>query len=235
MSATVTPDRQACFQFKTTFAPCSILQMIHYDLDALKIQLSEATARAPTFFLGAPVIIDLEKINTAGSLNFSKLKEILLTNHLVPIGVRNGNTEQMTAAITEGLPMLTVGKLTQGEPVSIKEIKVSQQAKLVTNPIRSGMQVYAKETDLIVAASVSAGAELLADGHIHVYGPLRGRALAGVQGNKDARIFCRSLSAELISIAGYYLTKEDMQALPESHGMIQIYLEQEQVRIETIS
>jgi septum site-determining protein MinC len=97
------------------------------------------------------------------------------------------------------------------------------------------MQIYAKEGDLIVTAQVSAGAELMADGHIHVYGPLRGRAMAGVTGNTNARIFCRAMEAELISIAGYYLTKEDMQQLPESHGMIQVYLENGQVRIETIS
>jgi septum site-determining protein MinC len=96
------------------------------------------------------------------------------------------------------------------------------------------MQIYAKDTDLIVTAPVSAGAELLADGNIHVYGPLRGRALAGVQGNANARIFCRSLEAELVSIAGYYLTREDMQTLPENHGMIQIYLDNEQVRIEAL-
>ena len=104
----------------------------------------------------------------------------------------------------------------------------------MTVPIRSGMQVYAKDTDLIVTASVSPGAELFADGNIHVYGPLRGRALAGVQGNMQARIFCRTLEAELVSIAGYYLTKEDMQTFTAKDGMVQIYLDNEQIRIEAI-
>ena len=105
----------------------------------------------------------------------------------------------------------------------------------MATPIRSGMQVYAKDSDLIVTAAVSHGAELLADGNIHIYGSLRGRVLAGVQGNMQARIFCRTLEdAELVSIAGYYLTKEDMQNAPAGDGMKQIYLENEQVRIEMI-
>ncbi len=149
------------------------------------------------------------------------------------MGVRNGNSQQLQQAASQGLPTLSIGKLTPTE--SPQKTPEKNFTKLITSPIRSGMQVYAKEADLIVTAPVSAGAELLADGHIHVYGPLRGRALAGVQGNQDARIFCRALEAELISIAGYYLTKEDIEPPTVSHGMIQIYLDNEQVRIETIS
>lgn len=83
--------------------------------------------------------------------------------------------------------------------------------RLITTPVRSGQQIYAPGGDLIVLAPVSAGAELLADGNIHVYGPLRGRALAGVRGLTSARIFCQSLEAELVSIAGHYKISEDLQ------------------------
>ena len=76
--------------------------------------------------------------------------------------------------------------------------------KLVTQPVRSGQQIYAPDGDLILMAAISAGAEVLADGNIHIYGILRGRALAGVKGNAKARIFCQSLEAELVSIAGCY-------------------------------
>jgi septum site-determining protein MinC len=82
--------------------------------------------------------------------------------------------------------------------------------RLVTQPVRSGQQVYADRGDLVVLASISHGAELLAQGHIHVYGTLRGRAVAGATGNTDARIFCHSLEAELVAIAGYYCVREDM-------------------------
>ena len=83
--------------------------------------------------------------------------------------------------------------------------------KIVQVPVRSGQQVYAPGGDLIVLAPVSAGAEILADGNIHVYAPLRGRALAGVRGNTEAIIFCQSLEAELISVAGEYKISEDLQ------------------------
>jgi septum site-determining protein MinC len=227
-------NRVGCFQLKTSFAPCTIMQMIRYDLNALQHELSETISRAPNFFLGSPIIIDLEKVNAVNEFDFAKLKQVLLANNLVPMGVRNGSAEQIEAAASHGLPTLLIGKLSHSDTTKKKAVE-RPKTKVITTPIRSGMQVYAKDADLIVTASVSPGAELLADGHIHVYGRLRGRALAGVQGNAEARIFCHTLEAELISIAGYYLTKEDMQPLPESHGMIQIYLDNEQVRIETIS
>ena len=229
-------DTQSCFQLKTSFTPCTILQLVRYDLETLTVQLSETIARAPNFFLGSPIVIDLEKIKALGEINFTKLKEILLANGLVPVGVKSGSPEQVIAAATAGLPALTIGKLSHTEsPKKKAPAEQSNVTKMITTPIRSGMQIYAKDGDLIVTSKVSAGAELLATGNIHVYGPLRGRALAGVQGDTKARIFCGTLEADLVSIAGYYLTKEDMQTLPQSHGMIQIYLDGEQVRIETIS
>lgn len=84
----------------------------------------------------------------------------------------------------------------------------SPNSKVITTPIRSGQQIYARGGDLIVLTSVSAGAEVLADGNIHIYGPLRGRALAGVQGDESARIFCSSQEAELVSVAGHFLVDE---------------------------
>lgn len=87
--------------------------------------------------------------------------------------------------------------------------------KLVTTPVRGGVQIYAAGGDLIVLAPVSPGAELLADGNIHVYGPMRGRALAGVKGDTSARIFCQQLGAELVSIAGNYKVAEDLRRSPQ--------------------
>lgn len=221
------------FQFKANFAPCTILQMLRYDLEALEIQLAEAIQRAPNFFLGSPLIIELEKIKSLGTISFSDIKKIITKQGLVPVGVRGGTDEQHTAAATAGLPMVSVGK--SAAPEHKKEIvERHTTTKLITSPIRSGMQVYAKDGDLIVLSSVSHGAELLADGHIHVYGPLRGRALAGVKGNVNARIFCKQLEAELVSIAGYYLVKEDLQVFSDHEGVMQIYLDHDQVRVEAI-
>ena len=100
----------------------------------------------------------------------------------------------------------------------------------MTQPVRSGTQIYARGADLIVTAAVSPGAEIIADGNIHVYGALRGRALAGAVGDVEARIFCSRLEAELISIAGRYLVSE--QIPPEQHGLqVQIALDDDRLTI----
>ncbi len=121
------------------------------------------------------------------------------------------------------------------EPVPAEEAGVAPaQTRVVIHPVRSGRQVYAQGGDLVVLASTSPGAELIADGHIHVYGALRGRALAGITGNTEARIFCRSLDAELLSIAGYWRVRED---IPDDliGKPVQIYLDSEHVTIEALT
>lgn len=116
-------------------------------------------------------------------------------------------------------------KVADGEEAATQELAVEKPAeppapvvrptKLVTTPVRGGVQIYAAGGDLIVLAPVSPGAELLADGNIHVYGPMRGRALAGVKGDTSARIFCQQLAAELVSIAGNYKVAEDLRRSPQ--------------------
>ena len=109
-------------------------------------------------------------------------------------------------------------------------VGVASPALVVTEPVRSGRQIYAANADLIVLAPVSPGAELLADGNIHVYGTLRGRALAGLSGDVNARIFAQSLEAELISIAGLYRVAEDIE--PAARGKAaQVYREGDALRI----
>ncbi len=164
----------------------------------------------------------------------------------VPTGVKPTEAKPAEPSPTESTP--TEAKPAEAEPTEAKPPQVSPTegkpaarsgggeigAKLVTEPIRSGRQVYAREGDLVVLTTVSAGAELLADGHIHVYGALRGRALAGVAGDASARIFCRSLQAELVSIAGHWLVREDM----DDHLIgraVQIYLNGDLLVIEPMS
>ncbi len=228
-------EQKACFQFRANFLPCTVLQITRYDWEALEQQLVSAISNAPPFFTDLPVIIDLDKIKSLGVLNFIKLKEVLLANKMIPVGIRGGSEEQHLSAALVGMPTLTASRLSTAETKpKKKEEPIARLTKLVTTPIRSGMQIYARESDLIVTAAVSQGAEILADGNIHVYGSLRGRVLAGVQGNLQARIYCRTLDAELVSIAGYYLTKEDILNSPLGDGMKQIYLENEQVRIDVL-
>lgn len=120
------------------------------------------------------------------------------------------------------------------EPLSAQEVQyIVKQPQLMRRPVRSGQQVYARDTDLIVMGQVGPGAEVIADNHIHIYGPLRGRALCGVTGNTEARIFCQSLEAELVSVAGNYRVlesiPEDLRGKPA-----QIWLDEERLNIEPL-
>ena len=119
-------------------------------------------------------------------------------------------------------------------PATAAEIPAAT-GKLVTAPVRGGQQLYAQGTDLVLVASVNQGGEVLADGHVHVYGPLRGRALAGARGDRKARIFTTCLEAELVSIAGIYQVIDDKLA-DHLHGKpVQIYLQGESLKIEPLS
>lgn len=223
----------SCFQFTASFLPCMILHIYRYDVSEIEQQLINTIRRAPNLFNGALAAIDLDKIKNITGIDFLRLKHLLIAHHLVPIGIRGGSQAQQEAAIMDGFIILPPSKLNT-EKENHRKTQDNTISKLITTPIRSGMQVYAKGTDLVVTAAVSAGAELFADGNIHIYGPLRGRAFAGVQGNTNARIFCRTLDAELLSIAGYYLTKEDMLVTKSQEGMIQIFLENSQIRMDAI-
>lgn len=119
------------------------------------------------------------------------------------------------------------------KPTAEKPKATIQKSKIIVQPVRSGQQIYAKDADLIVLAPVSHGAELLADGNIHVYGSLRGRALAGINGDKNARIFCKELDAELVSIAGLYqLSDEKKKAAPQKN--VQVYVEADRLQFSEL-
>jgi len=120
----------------------------------------------------------------------------------------------------------------ESEP-PLKKEPSNKPTKIVKQTIRSGQQIYAPEGDLIIIGSVSTGAEILADGNIHVYGTLRGRALAGVRGNTKASIFCQSLQSELVSIAGIYLLSDDIQE-DKIGASVQVYMEDEKLQMELI-
>ncbi len=193
-------------------------------------ELSRQIERSPRFFLNAPVVLDLR--NAAGFLSageFAEAKDILRAHTLMLVGVQNALPDQVAAAAASGLatfaPSATQpGRRPPPEPRSEPRetaapalpSAVPTRAQLVTQLVRSGSQIYARGGDLVVTAAVSPGAEIAADGNIHVYGALRGRALAGASGDRDARIFCSRLEAELVSIAGRYLVSEQLP--PEQHG-----------------
>ncbi len=246
------------FKSSTFFAP--ILILYTNDMVAVEQTLYEKINLAPDFFKDSPLMIDLRELNKLNlDLDFAQLAQLLRRVGFFPVGIRGGNEQQNKQARALSLPIDTVREL--GNPIIIGETKKQESIQqpppqpvvatikepeqsaavppapaatiLVTQPIRSGQRIYASG-DLIVLSQVSAGAEIMAEGNIHVYNTLRGRALAGVHGNTAARIFCFDLQAELISIAGDYKTSEDLNKQTYNNP-VQIYLQNHALIIKEIA
>jgi len=230
---------ETCIQLKASFLNCMVIRVLDKNLAKIQNQIVSLVNSAPNLFIRASVIIDLSGLQSPGDLDIKELKSLIKSHGMFPIGIRgNGEECEQLAeiggfAIIPGTRDSSVEIDTSNNNANKKE-ESSHSTKMVTTPIRSGMQVYAKEGDLVVTSHVSSGAELFSTGNIQIYGALRGRALAGVQGNMHARIFCRSLDAELVSIAGYYLTKEDIQSFSTQGDMVQVYLENGELCIKAI-
>lgn len=224
------------FQLKGSLFTLSILQLKSKDLDALDTQLAEKIALAPKFFQYAPIVVDIACLDSSDTLDFNKLSQILRQHNLIPVGVKGATGDLHQAIQQAGLAIMTdndQSTKTQKEKGAKPENQQGSKTLLVTEPIRSGQQVYAQGGDLIVTASISPGSELLADGNIHVYGTLKGRALAGINGDTSARVFCNRLEAELVSIAGHYKIFEDVYHTDESM-VKQLFLEEDQLIISSL-
>jgi len=187
------------------------------DLDALADELEQRASVMPGLFDDEPVAIDLSAVRDADTaIDFEALLALLRRHRMRPLAVRGGNAGQTDAALAAGLLEAPEGAKPLREvppPEVIERVVEVQLAPLpplvVDKPLRSGQQVYARDRDLIVLALVSHGAEVMADGHVHVYAPLRGRAHAGKSGNADARIFCQRMEAQVLAIAGVHRTTDE--------------------------
>lgn len=205
------------------------------DKTVIARHLQEKIRQAPGLFSNTPLVIDLEPLaESAVTVDFAGLAKILREHGMIPVGVRNGGVILQAAATLAGLPLLPESRSGGTKKADKSDQAPACHSKIVTQPVRSGQQIYASQGDLIVLGAVSAGAELLADGNIHVYGPLRGRALAGVKGDTEMRIFCQSLEAELVSIAGRYRVIEQLDAA-ERNRPVQMYLVADRLVIEPLS
>lgn len=233
-------EQAPVFQLKGSMLALTILELSANDLDALAIQLAEKVEQAPQFFQDAPIILALDKCSdTADSLDLARLLTICREHGLSTMAIRTDRPEDLLAAKALNIAVIPPSDARERPLAVTQTIEVPAEpvlipAKVITQPVRSGQQIYAKNCDLIVMAAVSAGAELLADGNIHVYGPLRGRALAGVNGNRAARIFCQQLGAELLSIAGQYKVAEDLRRDPAWGKATQTCLNEEQLEISAL-
>lgn len=222
MSQAATSHPSSAFIFKASSCTLTSLQLLSLDYPTLNAELETKVQQAPKFFNNTPVVIDLSKISMVPvELDFAKVMHIIRQHHLIPVGIRGGTPDQQGRALAHGLAVFSQDKQSAAPEVeapevaqpapAVEEAPLKATSKVITQPVRSGQQVYARGGDLIITAPVSAGAEVLADGHIHIYGPLRGRALAGVNGDTSARIFCSCLEAELVSVAGQYCVSEDLR------------------------
>ena len=195
------------------------------DISALQADMSRRLGATPGFFDNDAVVIDLSHMDDPeGRLDLASVCLMLRTHSMVPVAIRGANATQLGAA--QKLGLFEARDLSIQAPAApqvqtvvqevIREVEVVREvpaaggsAMVVDKPLRSGQHVYARGRDLVVLAMVNPGAEIMADGHIHVYAPLRGKAIAGARGDESARIFTSSLEAELLSIAGTYRTSGD--------------------------
>lgn len=245
MSIDTPSFQKTALEFKSTSLTVPVLLLAGNDLLRIDQQLQEKVAQAPEFFKNSPLLIDFQKL-TAQNLgaNVAEIVNLVRNHGFMPIGIRGGNEQQNNESLALNLPVhslhaqtsplteKTANKLPTPEAEKISPAGQSLENKLITQPVRSGQRVYAKG-DLIVTATVSAGAEIMAEGNIHIYGTLRGRALAGVLGNAQSRIFCSDLQAELISIAGIYQLRDDLSGY-SAHTPVQICLENQSLVIKDI-
>lgn len=215
------------FQLKADFLPITILRLLRHEPELLQSQLDMLTQKAPNYFSNSPVILDFNALKeTVDQMDVTQICETLRRYQLQPIAARGLKNNSL-------LPLLPDSAQKSTPEIKNKTVEIAK-TKVITKPVRAGTQVYAKDSDLIILASVNAGAEVIADGNIHIYAPLRGRALAGASGDINARIFCKQLEAELVAIAGHYLVSEKLKMHNTAENMVQIYLLNEELQIEII-
>ncbi|MGE0329097.1 MAG: septum site-determining protein MinC [Ramlibacter sp.] len=214
----------AAFEIKSATLPLVSLLLKSPDLGLLAQELAARYGDIPDFFDNEPLVVDLSPLQAAHAdtaLDYAALLPLLRQYRVLPIAARGGSAAQMEAAQAAGLvaapdavapraPARPDPSPARAEPVEAPQAAPVHppSALVIDKPLRSGQQVYARGRDLVVLSMVNPGAEVIADGHIHVYAPLRGKAIAGARGDAQARIFSLSLQAELISIAGVYRTSD---------------------------
>jgi len=236
----------ATFEIKSANLPLVALLLKSSDLHLLAQELQARFGDNPEFFDHDPLLIDLAPAGD-GEIDFGALVALLQRHRVMPVAVKGGTPGQMEAALRAGLaagddvvfaresaptPVLPQERRDEAPPAVVPLAAPAPQpasALIIDKPLRSGQQVYARGRDVVVLAMVNAGAEVIADGNVHVYAPLRGKAIAGARGDTEARILTLCLEPELVSIAGVYRTSEHPLP-PTLHGKpAQIRLEGEKL------
>lgn len=235
--------------FEIKSARTDALAVSLHNADAATLDAALAKCAAQYRELNLPLILDMQDFRPSEA-DLPAVLAVFRRHRLPVAALRHSDEAWAATAADNGLPFTPPGKerpvpLETADAGTVAEITgeiASETAKqaghptvLVTEPVRTGQQVYAENADLIVTGTVSEGAELIADGNIHIYASMRGRALAGAKGRRDARIFIHSMQAELVSIAGIYRNFE--QQLPEHlyRKPVQIHLQDDRLVIAAIA
>lgn len=242
---------EQCGELKFGQVGIANLRIRNLDIEKLCAEMRDRVERGPKLFKDAAIILDFSALTQCPeSETVDSLIDGLRLAGVLPVAIAYGTPAIEQLALQVGLPLLAkfrssyeretteiIEPVKQVEPV--KQAETTEQAPMIEqgmvhlNPLRSGQQIYAAGRDLTVCAMVGAGAEAIADGSIHIYGPLRGRALAGVAGNDKARIFCREFNAELVAIAGTYKVLDEVPKKLIGKA-VQIWLDKDQLRIEEL-
>jgi len=245
MSQTDTPP---AFVLKGSMLAISILELHSSDLKPINNALQEKLAQAKDFFQHIPLVLALDKLPQGSPLDLPAVLALCREQGLRIMAVRSEQPEHIALAQAQQLctlppsgmreKFITLNEQPSTDEAAAEAVEAVDTPKaptqFITSPVRSGMQIYAEDGDLVVLAPVSTGAELLADGNIHIWAPMRGRALAGVKGNPQARIFCQQLAADLLCIAGIYKLGEDLRRDPCWGKPAQLILERERLKISPL-
>ena len=195
-------------------------------------EIDATLARSPGFFVGKPVVLDLSAVDLSQSA-IAHLVTSLQSRSIRVLGIEGVDAAQVTTSMP---PLLTGGRhcvVPQNKPEK-PAARPRPTSLLLESPVRSGQSVIFADGDVTVLGSVSSGAEIVAGGSIHIYGTLRGRAMAGVNGNPAARIYCQKIEAELLAIDGYYQTAEQIDASVRN-GPAQAWLEGDVMKISPLN
>ena len=241
MAVAAASPTPAAFELKSANLSLVAVVLKTADLASLSQAMDERFADAPGLFDNDPVAIDLSQLRElAEPIDFAALIELLRGHKMLPIAVKSGSAEQMEQALAAGLSEAQAGAAPKETapveaPAAVETLPAPRTSLIVDKPLRSGQRVYARGADLIVLAVVSHGAEVIADGNIHVYAPLRGRALAGALGDTGARIFATCMEPQLLSIAGIYRTT-DTELSPDVLGKpAQVKLDGEKLVVQAMN
>lgn len=235
------------------------LRVLRLDNQRLIEEMRDRVRRAPGLFEHSAVVIDFGALSRCPDADQARsLIDGLRQAGVLPVALAYGTSQIEALARSIGLPQLSKFRAQYESPADpgatgatrpsptepAPESRAQAPAPIADSgnhagqihnqPVRSGQQVYAQGRDLVLTAPVGAGAEVLADGSIHVYAPLRGRALAGARGDVNARIFCREFAAELVAVAGHYKLLEEIPANLRGKA-VQVWLENQTIRIEELA